>query len=103
MQKEHCPDIWQRGIAFYLDATSIVYKRNALDQARTPKGRIWRKAGEGVSTGCLAKGKKEGTGGNYVKLIVAISYDKGVICCHPYEKMTGRFFASFIEENFPHV
>lgn len=35
-----------------------------------------------------------------MKLIVAVSYNKGVIACHPYEKMTGRFFAAFIEEHF---
>ena len=36
-----------------------------------------------------------------MRLVVAISYDKGVILCHPYEKMTGRFFANFIYEHFP--
>ena len=35
-----------------------------------------------------------------MKLIVAVSYNKGVIACHPYEKMTSRFFAAFIEEHF---
>ena len=36
--------------------------------------------------GCTAKGKKEGSGGKMVKLIVAISYNKGVIDCEQYEK-----------------
>ena len=75
-------------------------QKKSLRSSTGPKGRIWRKAGEGVSIGCLARSKKEGTG---VKLIVAISYNKGVICCHPHKKMTGRFFASFFEENFPHM
>ena len=66
-------------MAFYLDAVSFTYKRNPLDQARAPKSQIWRKRGEGLTTGCLAKGKKEGTGGKYVRPIVAISYCKGVI------------------------
>ena len=35
-----------------------------------------------------------------MKLIVVVSYNKGVIACHPYEKMTGHFFAAFIEEHF---
>ena len=38
-----------------------------------------------------------------MKLIVAISYYKGVIACYPYEKMTGGFFATFIEEHFPRM
>ena len=66
-------------MAFYLDAVSFTYKRNPLDQARAPKSQIGRKRGEGLTTGCLAKGKKEGTGGKYVRPIVAISYCKGVI------------------------
>ena len=72
-----------------------------MDQALAPKARIWRKRGEGLTTGCLAKGKKEGTGGRYVRLIVAISYDKGIIACYPYTKMTGRLFANFIDDYFP--
>ena len=64
MEKDHGSDIWTRRVAFYLDCVSYAYKRNPLDQALAPKERIWRKQGEGLTTGCLAKGKKEGTGGN---------------------------------------
>ena len=35
-----------------------------------------------------------------LRLIVAISYDKGVICCEPYEHMTGSYFATFVDEHF---
>ena len=101
MRKDYGADVWTKRIAFYLDCVSYVYKRNPLDQALAPKARIWRKRGEGLTTGCLAKGKKEGTGGRYVRLIVAISYDKGIIACYPYRKMTGRLFANFIDEYFP--
>ena len=103
MKKDYGADVWTKRVAFYLDCVSYAYKRNPLDDAVAPKGRIWRKRAEGHTTGCLAKGKKEGTGGRYVRLIVAISYDKGVIACYPYQKMTGRFFASFIDENFPRM
>ena len=34
-----------------------------------------------------------------MKLIVAISYGKGVIQCIQYEHMNGEFFASFVENN----
>ena len=63
MRKDYGADVWTKRIAFYLDCVSYVYKRNPLDQALAPKARIWRKRGEGLTTGCLAKGKKEGTGG----------------------------------------
>ena len=71
-----------------------------LDQARAPKARVWRKKSEGLAPGCIAKGHKEGTGGKVLRLIVAISYNKGVICCEPYEKMNGRYFAAFIDNHF---
>ena len=101
MRKDYGADVCTKRIAFYLDCVSYVYKRNPLDQALARKARIWRKRGEGLTTGCLAKGKKEGTGGRYVRLIVAISYDKGIITCYPYRKITGRLFANFIDEYFP--
>ena len=101
MRKDYGADVWTKRIAFYLDCVSYVYKRNPLDQALAPKARIWRKRGEGLTTGCLAKGKKEGTGGRYVRLIVTISLDKGIIARYPYRKMTGRLFANFIDEDFP--
>ena len=35
-----------------------------------------------------------------LRLVVAISYGKGVIICEPYEKMTGAYFSNFIDRNF---
>ena len=35
-----------------------------------------------------------------VKLMVAISFDKRVVICKTYEKLDGRYFAGFIDENF---
>ena len=49
---------------------------------------------------CLSKGRNEGTGGKLLRLIVAISYDKGVICCEPYAHMTAHYFASLIDKHF---
>ena len=34
-----------------------------------------------------------------LRLLVAISYDKGVICCEPYERMTGGNFATFVDQH----
>jgi len=100
MKANYSQEIWTEGIAFYLDGTGFTYKRNPLDQAGAPKVRVWRKKSEGLAPGCIAKGHKEGTGGKVLRLIVAISYNKGVICCEPYEKMNGRYFAAFIDNHF---
>ena len=45
------------------------------------------------------EGKKEGSGGRVLKLLVAISYNKGVIACHPYEKLDEQFFENFVKAN----
>ena len=100
MQREYSADVWTKQIRFYLDSVAFAYKRNPLDQGKAPEARIWRKKSEGLEIRCVAKGRKEGTGGKVVKFIVAISYDKGVICCEPYERMCGHFFATFIKMNF---
>ena len=100
MRQEHGNDFWTEKIAFYLDGVSFAYKRNPLDQARAPTGRIYRKKSEGLNQYCTAKGSKVGTGGKVVKFLVAISYDIGVVVCKEYKHMSGNFFASFINENF---
>ena len=77
MRQEHGNDFWTEKIAFYLDGVSFAYKRNPLDQARAPTGRIYRKKSEGLNQYCTAKGSKVGTGGKVVKSLVAISCDSG--------------------------
>ena len=100
MQADYPPNVWTDSIAFYLDGVSFVYKANPLDQARAPKGRVWRRKSEGLKQGCLAKGRKAGTGGKVAKFMVAITYGRGVLVCERYEKMNGNYFASFIDRNF---
>ena len=53
-----------------------------------------------IKLGCSGKGRKEGTSGRVLKLMVAISYDKGVVVCEPYEKMFGTYFSDFVDRNF---
>lgn len=98
--KTHGSDMWTNKIAFYLDGVSFYYKGNPADQARAPSARIWRRRSEGLSLYCTAKGSKEGSGGKLVKLIVAISYGKGVIACQQYDHLDGPYFNSFVEQNF---
>ena len=100
MQAEYSLSVWTDSVAFYLDGVSFVHKTNPLDQARAPKGRVWRKRSEGLTQGCLAKGSKSGTGGKVGKFIVAISHGKGVLVCERYEKLDGNYFASFIDQHF---
>ena len=93
MIRNYPEDFWRTGIAFYLDGVGFFYKRS-------PKGRVWRKASEGPLQGCAAKENACGTGCNYVKFVVAISYEKGVICAEPYDKKDGDYFAGFLRKNF---
>ena len=58
MQANYPPPVWTETVTFYLDGVSFVYKTNPMDQARAPKGRVWRKKSEGLKQGCLAKGVK---------------------------------------------
>lgn len=101
MKRNYSPEVWKDDIAFYLDGVSFTYKRRPKEQALAPRGRVWRKKSEGLARGCTAKGKKEGTGGKLVKVIVAISYNHGVIEVYEYEHLDGPFFANFVKERFP--
>ena len=67
LQKE-CLD--GKKIAFYLDGVSFIHKYKPYDQARAPKGKIWRKTQEGVARGCTAKGAHCGSGGHLAKCFV---------------------------------
>ena len=100
MVKIYPPNFWKHGVAFYLDAVHFVFKTQPLSHSSTPRSKIWRKRCEGLKRSCTAKGRKEGTGGKYVKILAAISYDKGIILCEPYEQMTGEYFATFIRTHF---
>jgi hypothetical protein len=75
--KDFTSDVWTKQIAFYLDGVSFTHKTNPADEAKSPKGRIWRRANEGVDRGCTAKGSHKGYRGRLVKMMVAISHEGG--------------------------
>ena len=100
IQSNYPQSVWTDTLAFYLDGVSFVYETNPMDQARAPKGRLWRKKSEGLKQGCLAKESKVGTGGKVAKMMVAISHGGGVRICERYEKMDAKYFASFIDQHF---
>ena len=58
------------------------------------EGKDMEKNIRGTCVGLYIQGTK------VLKLMVAISYGKGVIICEPYEKMTGAYFSNFIDRNF---
>ena len=64
------------------------------------KEEFGRKLSEGIKIGCTAKGRKERTGARVLKVMVPISYEKGVIMCEPYEKIPGSYSENFIDRNF---
>ena len=49
------------------------------------------------------KGSKDVAEGKRLHLLVAISYDKGVIMAEPYDKMNSEFSSSFIRRHFPNL
>ena len=92
--------LWTEQVAFYLDGVSFVHKYKPADQARSMQGRIWRKPGEGLKTGCTAKGSHCGSGGRMVKFMVAISYREGVALCEQYDILDGHYFKNLVEREF---
>ena len=97
---KHSPQLRTDENCFYLDGVSFWYKTNPVAEAKTPRGKIWRKRNEGLNPLCTAKGCHTGSGGKVVTMFVAICYGKGVIFCEQYEKCDGDYFANFIRRNF---
>lgn len=95
-------DFWIKGISFYLDGVSFVYKKNPSGHARTTRTRTWMKKGESLSRHCTTKGKKEGVNGRVAKFMCAISHKRGFIEAHHYtETLDGEMCKAYIEEHFP--
>ena len=92
-------DYWNYGISFYFDGDGFIYKTNPLDQALAPKACEWRKFNEGLAFGCTAKGRKEGE--TQAKFMVAILYNRGVVMCEQYTKISGEKFAKMVDRHFP--
>ena len=53
--------------------------------------------------GSTSKGRKVGSGGKVVKVIVAFSYGKGAIVCHRYDKLDRAHFANFVQDSFENM
>ena len=98
VKKTYPADFFQREICFFLDGVSFYHKRNPLNDARAPQGKVWRKRNEGLVL--TAKGSHVGSGGKVVKMLVAISYGKGVIYCEQYDKLDGDYIAQFVRRKY---
>ena len=70
-----------------------------MDQAMAPKYLVWRKKNERLIKGGTSNGNKSGCGG-IVACFLAISLDKEICYCKHYEKLSGKIFAEFVENNF---
>ena len=82
---------------------SFIHKLNLRDQATTVKTREWRKRNKGLTPNWVAKGNKIRSSGKVARIMVAISYQKGVIMCKVFEKMNGRYFSHFVRLNFRQI
>ena len=92
--KEHEDTFWMRDISLYLNAVSFMHKDNPFNQASYPKGRVYRKASEGLEY--TITGSKALAGGRRVHVLAAFSYNGGIVLAEQCEKMMGNFFADFI-------
>ena len=78
----------------------ISVQKKPLDHARAPKAEEWRQKGEGLSYGCIAKGKKEGS--SNVNFMLGISFNKDVVLCEQYfGSITTTKFAKTVENMVP--
>jgi hypothetical protein len=83
--KKKLPDnFWREGVSLYYDGVGFEYKRNPATSSKGNHSMGWRRKNQGLDEGCTRKGKKEGKVN--AKFYVAISYNKGVVMCVPYEK-----------------
>ena len=88
------------GQTFLLRWCEFFHKYNHADQARAPSDHIWRKQQKGLAFGCTAEGSRCSTCARVGKLMVALSYGKGVVLCEQYETLNRQHFKSFIEREF---
>ena len=100
MRNQFSSDVWTKKLHFIWMGVSFTHKTNPVDEAKAPKGRIWRRANEGLNRRCTAKGSHEGFGGRLVKMMVAITHEAGVVLCDQYEKLDGQYFKSLVLKEF---
>ena len=103
MRREFSSDVCMKQVVSYIHGVSFICKTNPADKAKAPKGRIWRRANEGMDRGCTAKGSQEGSGGKVVKMMVAVSHGAGVVLCDQYEMSDGAYFRDLVFKEFPQM
>ena len=97
MLRQHRSSFWTEDVAMYLDGVSFVHKFNPFREAKTPNGRVWRRASEGLQ--CTTKGSKNLPGGRRVYVLVGIKFGVGVTLVKTYKHMTGEYFAEFVKND----
>ena len=71
-----------------------------MHQAKDLKGLVWRKKNEDLIKYCTSKGNKAGHGCKVASSFAAISLRRAICYCMHYEKLCGKLFSEFIENNF---
>ena len=97
MKKVVKETFWTEEISFCFDGAGFLHKKNPCGHSRRNKSRTWRKSDEGGNIHCTTSGRRK-----TAKLMVAITYEKGVTMCEEYcRQLNGASFAEFIKEYFP--
>ena len=80
----------------HVDGVGFEYESNPCEHAKFLKKKEWRTIRDGLHFGCTARGNKEGK--HYVKLMVGVEYNRGVVMCIPLlQKMNGGYYSQLVE------
>ena len=108
-----------RALVYYLSKIQGISIRQIAKRCNVPRATVWRISKIDLSSNQRSTKGKERRGRprklnarlerklrrsihvlRERELMVAISFNKGVVICKTYEKLDGRYFAGFIDENF---
>lgn len=92
--KHYERQFWMDDVLLYLDGVSFVHKENPYKDAQTPRGRIWRRASEGLQY--TTKGSKNLPGGRRLHLLVGVGHSNGVVIAEEYTTFNAQWFARFV-------
>ena len=88
-------NIFRAGLSMYVDGLEFEYKSNPYEHAKCLK-KEWRTIREGLHFSCTARGNKKGK--NYVKFMVGMAYNRGVVMHVPlHQKMSGGYYSQLVE------
>ena len=87
---------WTDDVLLYLDGVSFIHKQNPYKDALTPRGKIWRRASEGLQY--TTKGSKNLPEVRRLHLLVGVGYKTRVLIAEEYKKFNAEWFARFVHK-----